>query len=262
MSGSSTDSESLSCGEEEMASTMMSITEAIPESKNQKEGAGGEKKVADVQVPRLVEKNGDAKLGEDEYGAKVTESKRSVSRTQEETKHQEQKVTVSKSNEEESGEEESGGEKNQVLTLREQMRILRKEQCRLLIEKEKQVDLQEKKGADGGKLAEAKAKLERAKSNREQLGLHYHRKEAAAAAEGVTLEVYKKLKDEYFGFVRQAGELDLQLKEMEEDLKSAHNSLGRMERELWAAEDKNCPRRKAANPWQVGVPYGSGRSGR
>jgi len=256
MSGSSTDSESLSCGEEEMASTMMSITDAIPESKNQKE-----KKVADVQVPRLVEKNGGAKLGEDDSGAKLTESKRSVSRTQEEKKHQE-KVTASKSNEEESGGEERGGVKSQVLTLREQMRILRKEQCRLLIEKEKQVDLQEKKGADGGKLAEAKAKLERAKSNREQLGLHYHRKEAAAAAEGVTLEVYKKLKDEYFGFVRQAGELDLQLKEMEEDLKSAHNSLGRMERELWAAEDKNCPRRKAANPWQVGVPYGSGRSGR
>ena len=37
----------------------------------------------------------------------------------------------------------------------------------------------------------------------------------------------------------------------QEDLKSAHNSLGRMERELWAAEDKNGPRRKAANPWQV-----------
>ena len=80
--------------------------------------------------------------------------------------------------------------------------------------------------------------------------------------------------------MRQAGELDLQLKEMEvveiflntdffstsiqntlskdlflftfqEDLRSAHNSLGRMERELWAAEDKNGPRRKAANPWQV-----------
>ena len=29
------------------------------------------------------------------------------------------------------------------------------------------------------------------------------------------MEVYKQLKDEYFGFVRQAGELDLQLKEME-----------------------------------------------
>ena len=125
MSGSSTDSESLSCGEEEMASTMMSITDAIPESKNQKE-----KKVADVQVPRLVEKSGGAKIGEDESGAKVTESKRSVSRTQEEKRRQEQKVAVSKNNEEESGEEESGGEKNQVLTLREQMRILRKEQCR------------------------------------------------------------------------------------------------------------------------------------
>ena len=55
---------------------------------------------------------------------------------------------------------------------------------------------------DGGKLAEAKAKLERAKSNRcdvenlyilkrnfsprVQLGLHYQRKEAAAAAEGAS----------------------------------------------------------------------------
>ena len=30
-----------------------------------------------------------------------------------------------------------------------------------------------------------------------------------------TLKMYKQLKDEYFGLVRQAGELDLQLKEME-----------------------------------------------
>ena len=85
-------------------------------------------------------------------------------------------------------------------------------------------------------------------SIREQLGLHYKRKEALAAEQGVsvlcisnwrmtwpgcvaqyllynfkvtdtfnqaTLEVYRQLKDEYFGFVRQAGELDLQLKEME-----------------------------------------------
>ena len=133
MSGSSTDSESLSCGEEEMASTMMSITDAIPESKSQREAAGGEKKVADVQVPRLVEKNCGVILGEYESGAKVTEIKKSVSRTQEEKKHQEQKVTVSKNNEEESGEEERGGLKSQVLTLREQMRILRKEQCRSIL---------------------------------------------------------------------------------------------------------------------------------
>ena len=127
MSESSTDSESLSCGEEEMVSTMMSITDAIPESKSQREAAGGEKKAADVQVPRLVEKSGGAKHGEDESGAKVTEIKKSVSRTQDEKK---QKVTVSKNNEEESGEEERGGLESQGLTLREQMRILRKEQCR------------------------------------------------------------------------------------------------------------------------------------
>ena len=68
-----------------------------------------------------------------------------------------------------------------------------------------------------------------------------------------TLEVYRQLKDEYFGFVRQAGELDLQLKEMEEELTSAHQSLGRKERELWDAEDKNGPRKKNANPWQVNI---------
>ena len=130
MSGSSTDSESLSCGEEEMVSTMMSITDAIPESKSQREAAGGEKKAADVQVPRLVEKSGGAKHGEDESGAKVTEIKKSVSRTQDEKK---QKVTVSKNNEEESGEEERGGLESQGLTLREQMRILRKEQCRSIL---------------------------------------------------------------------------------------------------------------------------------
>ena len=132
MSGSSTDSESLSCGEEEMASTMMSITDAIPESKDQREVAGGEKKVADVQVPRLVKKSGDAKLGEDESGAKVTENTRSVSRKQEEKKqHQEQKVTVSKNNEEESGEDRqwifeevrrtSGEASLRLLQLREQL---------------------------------------------------------------------------------------------------------------------------------------------
>ena len=38
---------------------------------------------------------------------------------------------------------------------------------------------------------------------------------------------------------------------MQEDLNSAHNALGRKERELWATEDENGPRRKAANPWQV-----------
>jgi len=148
------------------------------------------------------------------------------------------------------------------LTLQEQMMILRKEQCRLLKEREERVRKGETSASDGSKLADARARLERAKHNREQLGLHYARKEALAAEQGATLEVYRQLKDEYFGFVRQAGELDLQLKEMEEDLNSRHNALGRMERELWAAEDKNGPRRKAANPWQVGVPYGSGRSGR
>ena len=39
--------------------------------------------------------------------------------------------------------------------------------------------------------------------------------------------------------------------DVQEELTSAHHSLGRMERELWAAEDKNGSRKMVANPWQV-----------
>ena len=39
--------------------------------------------------------------------------------------------------------------------------------------------------------------------------------------------------------------------DVQEDLTSSHHSLGRMERELWAAEDKNGSRKRVANPWQV-----------
>ena len=41
--------------------------------------------------------------------------------------------------------------------------------------------------------------------------------------------------------------------DVQEELTSAHHSLGRMERELWAAEDKIGPRKRVANPWQVNV---------
>ena len=39
--------------------------------------------------------------------------------------------------------------------------------------------------------------------------------------------------------------------DVQEELTSAHNSLGRFERELWDAEDKNGPRKRNANVWQV-----------
>jgi len=251
MSESSTETESLSGGEEEMA--MMSITDVIPISKNLGEVVRNEKD----SVKESGLKNGSpaglgtATVGSASMGGKKAAKKGSIERCEGGPNER----SVKK-------EREGHGASTQMLTLQEQMIILGQEQCRLLKEREKGIKEGGTSASGVSKLADARDRLERAKHNREQLGLHYRRKEALAAEEGATLKVYKQLKDEYFGLVRQAGELDLQLKEMEEELTSSHHSLGRMERELWAAEDKNGSRKRVANPWQVGVPYGSGRSGR
>jgi len=249
MSESSTETES--GGEEEMA--MMSITDVMPVNKNlAKETVvfAKNKPEADSVRGRGLKNGSPAAQGTANVGSPSMlddAENGSISRCESETVKKE-------------GEYHRAS--TQMLTLQEQMIILRQEQCRLLKEREKRVKEGRTSASGASKVADARDRLARAKYNREQLELHYRRKEALAAEEGATLEVVKQLKDEYFGLVRQAGELDLQLKEMEEELTSSHHSLGRMERELWAAEDKNGSRKMVANPWQVGVPYGSGRSGR
>jgi len=249
MSESSTETES--GGEEEMA--MMSITDVMPANKNlDKETVvfAKNKPEADSVRGRGLKNGSPAAQGTANMGSPSMlddAENGSISRCESET--------VKK-------EGEYHRTSTQMLTIQEQMIILRQEQCRLLKEREKRVKEGRTSASGASKVADARDRLARAKYNREQLELHYRRKEALAAEEGATLEVVKQLKDEYFGLVRQAGELDLQLKEMEEELTSSHHSLGRMERELWAAEDKNGSRKKVGNPWQVGVPYGSGRSGR
>jgi len=266
MSESSTETES--GGEEEMA--MMSITDVMPGNKNLaketvvfaknkpeadsvrgrglKNGSPAAQGTANVGSPSMVGNEIATKLKGFLSQNQLDDAENgSISRCESETVKKE-------------GEYHRAS--TQMLTLQEQMIILRQEQCRLLKEREKRVKEGRTSASGASKVADARDRLARAKYNREQLELHYRRKEALAAEEGATLEVVKQLKDEYFGLVRQAGELDLQLKEMEEELTSAHHSLGRMERELWAAEDKNGSRKMVANPWQVGVPYGSGRSGR
>jgi len=249
MSESSTETES--GGEEEMA--MMSITDVMPANKNlDKETVvfAKNKPEADSVRGRGLKNGSPAAQGTANMGSPSMlddAENGSISRCESETVKKE-------------GEYHRAS--TQKLTIQEQMIILRQEQCRLLKEREKRVKEGRTSASGASKVADARDRLARAKYNREQLELHYRRKESLAAEEGATLEVLKQLKDEYFGLVRQAGELDLQLKEMEEELTSAHHSLGRMERELWAAEDKNGSRKMVANPWQVGVPYGSGRSGR
>jgi len=248
MSESSTETES--GGEEEMA--MMSITDVMPANKNlDKETVvfAKNKPEADSVRGRGLKNGSPAAQGTANVGSPSMPDDA-------------ENGSISSESEAVKKEGEYHRASTQKLTIQEQMIILRQEQCRLLKEREKRVKEGRTSASGASKVADARDRLARAKYNREQLELHYRRKEALAAEEGATLEVVKQLKDEYFGLVRQAGELDLQLKEMEEELTSSHHSLGRMERELWAAEDKNGSRKKVGNPWQVGVPYGSGRSGR
>jgi len=262
MSESSTETESMSGGEEEM--TMMSITDVIPVGKNLGEVVRKEPAVVfakDKPVSESVKEYG-LKNGSPAARAKCFLSQNRVDDVAADKNASIARCDGELTERHVKKEREGYGPSTQMVTLQEQMVILEQEQCRLLKEREKGIKEGVSSTSGESKLADARDRLVRAKNNREQLGLHYIKKEVLAAEAGATTEVYKQLKDEYFGLVRQAGELDLQLKEMEEELTSAHHSLGRMERELWAAEDKIGPRKRVANPWQVGVPYGSGRSGR
>lgn len=111
-------------------------------------------------------------------------------------------------------------------------------------------------------VAEARAKLERAKGNREQLTLFYARKErelnTGPEGEQATMEQYLELKEKYFGLVLEAGEQEQELKDIEADLTVATNGVARLQRELYKLEGP----KENSSPWQVGVPYGSGMAGR
>lgn len=150
--------------------------------------------------------------------------------------------------------------------LSEQLVSLRREQCRLLVERERA-------GSQGGcggpgleqleeEVAEARATLERAKSNREQLKLFYARKEkemnVGPGGEQATMEQYLELKEKYFGLVLEAGELEQELKDIEADLTVSTNGVAKLQRELYKLEGP----KENSSPWQVGVPYGSGMAGR
>lgn len=162
--------------------------------------------------------------------------------------------------------QQQSGPKNLSSQLSSQLASLRKEQCRLLVERERA-------GSRGGcgspgqdkleeEVAEARAKLERAKGNREQLTLFYARKErelnVGPGGEQATMEQYLELKEKYFGLVLEAGEQEQELKDIEADLTVATNGVARLQRELYKLEGP----KENSSPWQVGVPYGSGMAGR
>ena len=132
MSECSTETESMSGGEEEMA--MMSITDVIPVSKNLGEMVISEKKPVERPAANSV-KGGDLKNGEKEEQGAVARSKDFLSHNGVDVAAKNRSITRS-DGEFGSGkmpvkkEGEGHGAPNQMLTIQEQMMILRKEQCR------------------------------------------------------------------------------------------------------------------------------------
>lgn len=143
--------------------------------------------------------------------------------------------------------------KCEMRSLDEQLAELRRENCRLLQEREEMMKSQ----GDIGDREEEK-KLERARVARDQLRLHYVEKEAKGEVK-VTREQFEERKEMYFKTVLEEGELMEELHELEAELTSTNNAVARLDREIWRFKPEEQQQVGAGgNPWQVGVPYGSG----
>merc|ERR1712086_700131 len=68
-------------------------------------------------------------------------------------------------------------------------------------------------------------------------------------------EEFKRMKKEYFGMVLKAGQLDEQQGELKQEVVAANITVARLQMDLMSLTGGR--QGKPANPWQVGVPYGS-----
>ena len=151
--------------------------------------------------------------------------------------------------------------------LQEKLAALRKEQCRLLMEREEklsvnpEVYLSQDEIQLQQKVTQAKMSLDRLKYSKEQLRQHYDRV-CKSNNDLATKEQYEAMKKSYFDKVLEVGELTPELGDLEDDVTVAKKRIGDLERELEAYGGGNTRGGMATSMWQQGVPYGSGRMSR
>eukprot|EP00092_Neocalanus_flemingeri_P026369 GFUD01028585.1.p1 GENE.GFUD01028585.1~~GFUD01028585.1.p1 ORF type:complete len:274 (+),score=136.09 GFUD01028585.1:57-878(+) len=144
----------------------------------------------------------------------------------------------------------------------EQVDVLKREICDLLVEREKLCcKVGEKKSGREDELrrelAESRQKVEGAKVAREQLRELYSEriKNKVTTGRVASKEEFNRLREDYFRSVVQAGQLEERLGELKQEVVAANTSVARLQKELQAATGGW--QGQQGNPWQVGVPYGS-----
>jgi len=155
------------------------------------------------------------------------------------------------------------------MSLVDQVEILKKDICALLVERERMSE-NDLKTAGGAKEEELRAelfssyeKLENAKAAKEQLRLLYRQKETDRAEKGcvkASKEEFERMKEEYFGKVVEAGQLEEKMKELKHEVREANKSVANLRQDVQIVTGRY---QEPQNPWVgVGVPYGStaGRS--
>jgi len=164
---------------------------------------------------------------------------------------------------------ETGDDSLSEMSLVDQIEILKRDICSLLVERERMSEKIDDFKAGGGKEEELRAellssyqKLENAKRAKEQLRKLYKEKETGRGEKGcvkASQEEFERMKEEYFGKVVEVGQLEEKMKELKHEVREANKSVAKLKQDVQMATGRY---QEPQNPWQVGVPYGStaGRS--
>jgi len=153
------------------------------------------------------------------------------------------------------------------MSLVDQVEILKKDICALLVERERMSEkIDDFKTVRGGKEEELRAelfssyeKLENAKAAKEQLRRLYRQKEIERGCVKASKEEFYRMKEEYFGKVVEAGQLEEKVRELKHEVREANKNVANLKEEVQKVTGRY---QEPQNIWQRGVPYGStaGRS--
>jgi len=147
--------------------------------------------------------------------------------------------------------------------LTDQVEILKKEICDILIKRERASALMPDSNTNGGReeelraeLARSREKFENAKSAKEQLRALYKERNESRDKKGMvkaSQEEFKRMKEEYFRAVVKAGKLEERQRELKHEVRESNKNVAKLQKELqWTTGVQ-----ENHNPWMVGVPYGS-----
>jgi len=196
---------------------------------------------------------------------KVEETPRVMNLVTGQVKNKTEKVGIETIEEEKTNNRDDGLSE---MSLVDQVEILKKDICALLVERERMSEkIDDFKTVRGGKEEELRAelfssyeKLENAKAAaKEQLTRLYRQKQIERGCVKASKEEFYRMKEEYFGKVVEAGQLEEKVRELKHEVREANKNVANLKEEIQKVTGRY---QEPQNIWQRGVPYGStaGRS--